>query len=167
MGYTPGYRAWYTYKAGCPTQVGIYLLRCPSCARRPWLPHAGGDIPVLARLHGSVSPAAPRRWGYTVVGVANDVLHPGCPTQVGIYLFDTEPEVFEDRLPHAGGDIPISGTSDIFLNLAAPRRWGYTAATKELQEYHPGCPTQVGIYLQNSCTIQAVGWLPHAGGDIP
>ena len=72
------------------------------------------------------SAAAPRKWGYTFDqnGASSD--NGGCPTQVGIYLGIEFAIVISHWLPHASGDIPICRIRSSALNLAAPRKWGYT-----------------------------------------
>ncbi len=111
--------------------------------------------------------AAPRRWGYTLKDFFRLRLDDGCPTQVGIYLADMTAYPSKIRLPHAGGDIPLTALRSSERCSAAPRRWGYTSAYDWRCASHIGCPTQVGIYPLLYVPFPRHLRLPHAGGDIP
>ena len=67
-GYTLAQVIKAALKAGCPTQVGIYLYAGTNGRQGKGLPHAGGDIPLSVSLRKSPLMAAPRRWGYTGIG---------------------------------------------------------------------------------------------------
>ena len=92
----------------CPTQVGIHRIRLIVIELSRSLPHAGGDTPDEAFETALLGLSAPRRWGYTSVSC---ILRAGsvvCPTQVGIHLQDRIIGSSGTRLPHAGGDTPLS-----------------------------------------------------------
>ena len=73
------------YGRVCPTQVGIHRTGSAWSTRMMSLPHAGGDTPVDNHVSLTTSASAPRRWGYTPVGVYELMPCLVCPTQVGIH----------------------------------------------------------------------------------
>ena len=111
--------------------------------------------------------AAPRRWGYSPKQPAGNACLDGCPTQVGIFLKFPNMQAVFPRLPHAGGDIPLIRFLKWTCKTAAPRRWGYSDASRFNGCQRLGCPTQVGIFRLGVVTDPSLSWLPHAGGDIP
>ena len=145
-GYSPTSPTASDAPPGCPTQVGIFPCNRCRCTVQPRLPHAGGDIPYLVQLSSSNQLAAPRRWGYSSTGSRRSVDIPGCPTQVGIFLYGPRLHRGTCWLPHAGGDIPSKKVPPQTAMAAAPRRWGYSVNKEDGYPYVSGCPTQVGIF---------------------
>ena len=105
-GYSRRYGVRRCAGSGCPTQVGIFLITYAGNRNPPRLPHAGGDIPLLAKVAVAQSVAAPRRWGYSPRHSPKKKRPQGCPTQVGIFPGSKPLPIKPWRLPHAGGDIP-------------------------------------------------------------
>ena len=111
--------------------------------------------------------SAPRRWGYTF---SKFFLIPApvvCPTQVGIHRLRSGRRARIRGLPHAGGDTPGECRGSTYLDMSAPRRWGYTPSRRYERRVYCVCPTQVGIHRSASRSTITTASLPHAGGDTP
>ena len=130
------------------------------------MPHAGGGLPRTQRGEMRKATVAPRRWGSTPSMSAKAPTGKGCPTPVGVYLYQARRHSRRRRLPHAGGGLPAYPVAGCFSEQVAPRRWGSTSARPKDEEQQEDCPTPVGVYLKPPGGIAPETRLPHAGGGL-
>ncbi len=113
-----------------PTRVGMVRFRTSRSPSRKCSPHARGDGPLTAAMHGVVYGFSPRAWGWSDFVVIRVSGRGVLPTRVGMVRVRCGVLRARLRFPHARGDGPASTVSSLPVLRFSPRAWGWSLHQK-------------------------------------
>ena len=130
-------------------------------------PHARGDGPFQVISTATWSRQAPRTWGWTGRGRADNRSLSAGPTHVGMDRASRLSDRSTGRRPHARGDGPGCFEYCAHGFLQAPRTWGWTGHGDAAAPRADAGPTHVGMDRADLGSDAHVRRRPHARGDGP